>query len=68
LKREGDNTRLARDKLWDDTLKLEGQGASEEPQPGALRPAGCTAVQLESYRDEPGAPEVIGAIRETPVK
>lgn len=33
LMEEGDNTRLACDKLWDDTPKLEGQGATESCQP-----------------------------------
>ncbi|GAB0203506.1 interleukin-6 receptor subunit beta [Grus japonensis] len=65
---EGDNIRLACDKLWDDMPRLEGQGAGEGPQPTAQRRAGQTAARLKSYRHEPGAPEVIGANRETPVK
>ena len=65
---EGDNIRLACDKLWDDTPRLEGQGVREGPQPVVLRCAGYTAAHLKSYRDETGAPEVIGANRETPVK
>ncbi|KAK4810175.1 hypothetical protein QYF61_010948 [Mycteria americana] len=68
LKGEGDNIRLARDKLWDDTPRLEGQGASEGPQPVALSCAGYTGAHLKSHGDEPGAPEVIGANRGTPVK
>ena len=64
MKGEGDNIRPACDKLWDDTPRLEGRGASEGPQPVALRLAGYTGA----HRDEPGAPEVIGANRETPVK
>ncbi|KAK4825362.1 hypothetical protein QYF61_026881 [Mycteria americana] len=65
----GDNIRLACDKLWDDTPRLEGQGASEGPQSVALRRAGYTAAHLKSYGDlTSGAPEVTGANRETPVK
>jgi len=60
LKGEGDNIRLVHDQLWDDMPRLEGQGASESPQPVALRCTGYTAA-LEVYRDEPGAPELIGA-------
>ena len=48
--------------------RLVGQGASEDPQPVALRRAGYIGAHLESYGDEPGAPEVIGASRETPVQ
>jgi len=68
LKEEGDNTRLAHDHLWDDTPRLEAWAASKGSQPSALRCAGCTAAHLKSYGGEPGAPEVIGANRETPVK
>jgi len=42
--------------------RLEGQGASKDPQPVALRSAGYTEAHLKSYRDEPRAPEVIGNI------
>lgn len=42
LKGKGDNTRIVRGKLWDDTPRLEGQGAGESSQPVALRSAGCT--------------------------
>ncbi|GAB0204837.1 hypothetical protein GRJ2_002949300 [Grus japonensis] len=42
--------------------------ASEGPQPVAQRHAGYTAAHLKSYRDKPGASEVIGANRETLVK
>jgi len=48
--------------------RLGGRAASKDPQPGAPRHAGCTAARLKSYGDEPGAPEVIGAKRESPVK
>ena len=48
--------------------RLEGRGASEGPQPVALRHVGYTGAHLKSYGDEPGAPEVIGANRETAVK
>jgi len=63
LKGEEDNIRLARDKLWDDTQWLEGQGTGEGPQSVALRHAGYTAAHLKSYGDEPAAPEVIGSNR-----
>ena len=68
MKGEGDNIRLACEKLWDDTPRLEGRGASEGPQPVALRCAVYTAAHLKPYGDEPGAPEVKGANRETLVK
>jgi len=48
-----DNIRLAHDQLWDDTPRLEGWGASEGSQPGALRGAGYTPAHLASYRNEP---------------
>ena len=53
-----------------DTLQLrfEGWGASKGPQPVTLRRAGYTGAHLKSYGDEPGAPEVVGAKRETPGK
>jgi len=60
--------RLAHNQLWDDTPRLEGWAASKGPQPVALRRAGYTAACLKTYGDEPGAPEVIRANRETPVK
>jgi len=68
LKGERDNIRLACNKLWDDTPRLEGWGAGKGPQPIALRHAGYTAAHLKSYIDEPGASEAVGAKRETPVK
>jgi len=68
LKGEGNNIRLACDKLWEDTPRLEGWDASKGPQPVPLRFAGYTAAHLKSCGDEPGAPEVIGANTETPVK
>jgi len=54
--------------MWDDTPRLEGWGASEGPQPVALRCPGYTAAHLKSYGDEPQSSKVIGANRETPVK
>ena len=54
--------------MWDDMPRLEGWSYSEGRQLVALRSAGYTAAHLKSYGDEPGAPEVIGANRETPVK
>ncbi|KAK4830595.1 hypothetical protein QYF61_012021 [Mycteria americana] len=68
LKGKGDNIRLARDKLQDDRARLEGWGASEDPQPVALRHAGYTGAHLKSYGDEPGAPEAVGVNRGTLVK
>jgi len=68
LKGEGNNIRLACEKLWDDVPRLKAQGASEGPRPVALRRAGYAAAHLKSDGDEPGAFEVIGANRETPVK
>jgi len=68
LKGEGDNIRLTHDKMWDNTPRLGGQGANEGPHPVALRCAGYTGAHLKSYREEPGAPEVIEAHREAPVK
>jgi len=68
LKGEGDNIGLTCDKLKGDMPRLEGWGAGEGPQPVALRCAGCTAPHLKSCGNEPGAPEVTGANRETPVK
>jgi len=49
-------------------MTCQGWGASEGPQPVGSRRAGYTAAHLKSYGEEPGAPEVIGANRETPVK
>nr|XP_009934728.1 PREDICTED: putative ankyrin repeat domain-containing protein 31 [Opisthocomus hoazin] len=40
LKGEGNNIRLACEKLWDDVPRLKAQGASEGPRPVALRRAG----------------------------
>jgi len=68
LKREGDNIRLDCDQWWDDMPRSEGQDASEGPQPIVLRHAGYTVAHLKSYRYEPGAPGVVEANRETPVK
>jgi len=68
LKGEGEHIRLICDKLWDDMPRLEGWGAREGPHLVALRCAGYTAAHLKSYGEEPGAPEVIRANREAPVK
>lgn len=65
---EGDDIRLACDKLWDEMPRLEGQDASEGPQLVALRCVGHTEAHLKSYRDEPWAPEVIEAKRKTVVE
>lgn len=54
-------------KLWGD-MKGWGTGASECPQPLALKSAGQTGTHLQSYRDELGTPEVTEAHRETPEK
>ncbi|GAB0186642.1 hypothetical protein GRJ2_001129500 [Grus japonensis] len=51
--------------LWDDTPRLEGQGAGEGPQPIAQRRAGHTAACLKPRGDEPGAPEATKTNRET---
>ena len=61
MKDEGDNIKLAHDKLWDDTPRLEGQGGSEGPRPVALTLARHIAAHSESYGNETGAPDVIGA-------
>lgn len=45
-----------------------GFGASDGPQPVALLCARYTGALLKSSGDEPRAPVVIGAKRETPVK
>ena len=50
--------------MWHDRSRLEGQGASKGLHPVALRHAGYTGAHLKSYRDQPRAPEVIGATRE----
>ena len=68
MKEEGHNIRLICDKPWDNTPRFERQSASKGSQTVALRHARYTRAHLKSYRDEPGAPEVIGANRETPVK
>ncbi|KAK4811067.1 hypothetical protein QYF61_016353 [Mycteria americana] len=67
-KGEGDNIRLAQEKLRDDVPWLEGVGASEGTQPVSLRCEGYTGAQLKLYRVELGDTEAIGAKRETPVK
>lgn len=48
--------------------RVRGTGASECPQPLALKSAGQTGTHLQSYRDELGTPEVTEAHRETPEK
>ncbi|GAB0205823.1 hypothetical protein GRJ2_003047900 [Grus japonensis] len=62
---EGDNIRLACDKLWDDVPGLEGPSAGEGPQPIAQRRAGHTAACLKPRGDEPGAPDATGTYGET---
>ncbi|GAB0182504.1 cAMP-dependent protein kinase inhibitor alpha [Grus japonensis] len=48
--------------------RLEGWATSKGPQPVALKLAGYTGAHLKIYRDEPGAPELTEANRETLVK
>ncbi|KAK4806806.1 hypothetical protein QYF61_005602 [Mycteria americana] len=67
-KGEGDNIRLAREKLRDDVPRLEGAGASEGTQPVSMRCVGYTGAQLKLNTVELGDTEAIGAKRETPVK
>ncbi|GAB0208750.1 hypothetical protein GRJ2_003340700 [Grus japonensis] len=64
-KGEGDNIGLASDMLWDDVLRLEGQGTGEGPQPTAQRRAGCTTARSNPGGDEPGAPDATGTNRVT---
>jgi len=68
MKGEGEHIRLPGDKLWGDTQWLEERGASMGPQPVAQKHAGDTAAQLKSCRNELGAPEAVGANKETSVK
>ncbi|KAK4816014.1 hypothetical protein QYF61_011004 [Mycteria americana] len=65
---EGDNIRLAREKLRDDVPRLEGAGASEDTRPESSRCAGYAWAQPKSSGVEPGDTEAIGAKREMPVK
>lgn len=62
---EGDSIRLVLGKLWDERQRLEKQGTSEGTLPLTLKCAGHTGVHLESYRGEPGTPEVTEANRDT---
>jgi len=62
------NIHLALDQLCDDTPRLEGKGASRGPQAVILKHADYTTAHLKSYGDEPGAPGVVGANTERPVK
>jgi len=61
VKGEGEHIRLVGDKLWGDTQRLEGRGASMGAQPVAQRRAGDTTAQTKSCGDKPGAPEVVAA-------
>lgn len=65
---EGSNIKFPHDKLWDEMPKLEEQGAKENLQLVAPRHVGHTGAHLKSHGDAEGAPEVISANRETPVK
>ncbi|KAK4810917.1 hypothetical protein QYF61_013325 [Mycteria americana] len=67
-KGEGDNIRLAREKLRDDVPRLEGAGASEGTRPVSQRCAGYAGAQPKSNGVELGDTEAKGAKRETPVK
>ncbi|KAK4815791.1 hypothetical protein QYF61_007231 [Mycteria americana] len=67
-KGEGDNIRLAQEKLRGDMPWLEGAGASEGTRPESLRCAGYAGAQPKSSGVEPGDTEATGAKRETPVK
>ncbi|KAK4831654.1 hypothetical protein QYF61_018621 [Mycteria americana] len=67
-KGEGDNIRLAREKLRDNVPQLEGAGASEGTRPVSLRCAGYAGAQPKSNRVELGDTEAMGAKREMPVK
>ncbi|KAK4827614.1 LOW QUALITY PROTEIN: hypothetical protein QYF61_019539 [Mycteria americana] len=67
-KGEGDNIRLAREKLRGDVPRLEGAGASEGTRPVSLRCAGYAGAQPKSNGVELGDTEATGAKRETPVE
>lgn len=60
---EGDNIRFMPGKLWDEKRRLEGQHASEDPLPVALK---CAGTHLQSYGDKPGIPDVTDTSRGTP--
>ena len=45
--------------------RLEGQGANEGTLPSTPKCAGHTGTHLQSYRCEPGTPEVTEANRDT---
>ncbi|KAK4811256.1 hypothetical protein QYF61_022153 [Mycteria americana] len=65
---EGDNIRLAREKLRGDVPWLEGAADSEDSRPESSRCAGYACTQPKSSGVEPGDTEATGAKRETPVK
>ncbi|KAK4806160.1 hypothetical protein QYF61_001083 [Mycteria americana] len=67
-KGEGDNIRLAREKLRGDVPWLEGAADSEDSRPESLRCTGYAWAQPKSSGVEPGDTEATGAKRETPVK
>ncbi|KAK4830743.1 hypothetical protein QYF61_013193 [Mycteria americana] len=67
-KGEGDNIRLAREKLRGDVPWLEGAAESEDSRPESSRCAGNAWAQPKSSGVEPGDTEATGAKRETPVK
>ncbi|KAK4810724.1 hypothetical protein QYF61_007698 [Mycteria americana] len=67
-KGEGDNIRLAREKLRGDVPWLEGAAASEDTRPESSRCAGYAWAQPKSSGVEPGDTEATGGKRETPVK
>ncbi|KAK4806437.1 hypothetical protein QYF61_013930 [Mycteria americana] len=67
-KGEGDNIRLAREKLRGDVPWLEGAADSEDSRPESSRCTGYAWAQPKSSGVEPGDTEATGAKRETPVK
>ncbi|KAK4826884.1 hypothetical protein QYF61_012072 [Mycteria americana] len=67
-KGEGDNIRLAREKLRDNVPRLEGVGASEDTRPVSPRCVGYAGAQPKLNGVELGDTEATGAKRETPVK
>ncbi|OPJ81218.1 hypothetical protein AV530_017088 [Patagioenas fasciata monilis] len=66
--REGDDISLGCEKLCHEMPRIEGQGASEDPQLVALRDVVLIGTYLKSYGNKAEAPEIIEANRETPVK
>jgi len=68
VKGEGEQIRLASDRLGDDTQWLEGWGASRSPQRVAHQHARDTAAMWKSCGRELEAPEVSGANKKIPMK